>query len=70
MAVFVENFRNHVKGESLKILEFTLVIIFVIYPKNDNLGLNENFCEFSLYMDFDNIFRITSQVEISPRIFC
>ena len=37
----------HVKGESVKIREFTLVIIFVISVKNDKLGLKyQNFSEF------------------------
>ena len=32
--------KNHKKGEFVKIKEFTLVIIFAIFLKNDNLGLN------------------------------
>ena len=40
MAISVENFKNHIKGEFVKIRKFVLVIIFVIFPQNDNLDEN------------------------------
>ena len=39
MAINMKNFQNHIKGGFVKIRKFTLVIIPVIFPKNDNLGL-------------------------------
>ena len=38
IAIFVKNFKNHVWGEFVKIREFTLIVIFLIFPQNDNLG--------------------------------
>ena len=38
MAIFVKNFKNHKWGEFVTNQEFTLVIIFVVFP-HDNLGL-------------------------------
>ena len=33
MAILVKNQKNHIKSEFLKIREFTLAIIFVIFPQ-------------------------------------
>ena len=39
MTFFVKIIEIHVKGDFVKIQEFTLVMIFVIFIKNDDLGL-------------------------------
>ena len=31
---FQQNFKNHIKGEFVKIREWNLLIIFVIFPQN------------------------------------
>jgi len=47
MALFVKKIENHMKGEFVKIEEFTLVIIFVIFLQNVNLGLKKESFEVS-----------------------
>ena len=39
MAILVKILKNHIKGGFFKIWKFTLVQIFVIFPRNNNLGL-------------------------------
>ena len=39
IVIFGKNSKNYIQGEFVKIREFALVIIFVIFPQNDNLGL-------------------------------
>ena len=40
MAIYVKKFKNHIKGELLKIRKSILAIIFVFFfLENDNLGL-------------------------------
>ena len=33
MGIFIKNFKNNIMGEFVKIQQFTLVIIFVIFPQ-------------------------------------
>ena len=39
MTILVKKFKNHIQGEFIKIRDFILVIIFVIFVKNGYLGL-------------------------------
>ena len=49
MAIFVKIFENYISGEFVKIWEFTLVIILVIFHKNGNLCLEMKFWDFLEY---------------------
>ena len=39
---FHENIENHILGEDVKIREFTLVIIPLIFPRKMTIRLNQN----------------------------
>ena len=73
MIIFVKDFWKSYLGWILENLWIHPNYLFAIFPQKWQFRLKwkfRYFWEFSLYMDLDNIFRITSQVEISPRIFC
>ena len=46
MAIFGENFKNHIKGEFVKIKEVTLVIILWLSFKNVKTGLKMKILKF------------------------
>ena len=47
MAIFVKKLtKNHIYGEFLRIREFTLAIIFAIFPKNGKFRLKTKIMKF------------------------
>ena len=39
MTFYFKNLKNHLEGEYVQIQEYDLIILFVIFLKNDSLGM-------------------------------